>query len=124
MGFLTNEWSPFSIAANTGCLEMYKYISEKVKCVIPSDRTIPLTYAALNGHFDICKLIIANLSEKNPSNSSGVTALHWAAKNGHLEVCQLLIENVQEKNPQCNQGFTPFHEAATGGRFKSMLKVS
>ena len=122
MGFLTNEWSPFSIAANSGCSEIYNYISEKVKWANPSDGTIPLTYAALNGHFKICKLIIANLSEKNPSNSNGVTALHWAAKNGHLKVCQLLIENVQEKNPQCNQGFTPFHEAATGGRFKSMLR--
>ena len=29
MGFLSDEWSPFSIAADSGCLEMYNYISEK-----------------------------------------------------------------------------------------------
>ena len=38
------------------------------------------------GHFQICKLIIDNVEDKNPANDNGKTPLYTAAFNGHLDV--------------------------------------
>ena len=59
----------------------------------------PLSFAAQEGYFEICKLIIENVEDKNPANNSGSTPLSYAAEKGHFEICKLIIENVEDKNP-------------------------
>ena len=49
-------------------------------------RITQLYSAASEGNFDICKLIIDHLDDKNPGNIVGSTPLHKAAKRGHLQV--------------------------------------
>ena len=67
--------------------------------------------AAMNGHHQVCKLIIETICQnptpprpgsdpKNPPSRDGTTPLHNAALNGHLQVCQVIVENVQVKNPK------------------------
>ena len=104
----------------------------------------PLHYAAQNGHYGVCKLIIDNTLYKNPVTTkqkvteTGVTPLHWAARFGHLEVCKLIMEKVNNKNPStagihldcagCISASqqTPFHWAAEYGQFavcKYMIEI-
>ena len=64
----------------------------------------PLHYAAQNGHFEVCKLIIENTEVKNPKGYFGWTPLHNAARNGHFEVSKLILDNIQDKNPNNSIG--------------------
>ena len=86
----------------------------------------PLHMAAMNGHLQVCKLIIENVCEnpkprsdrgdsKNPKSCDGTTPLHYAALRGHLQVCQLIIENIQQKNPKDRYMCTPFDYAIREG---------
>ena len=55
----------------------------------------PLHVAAGVGHFEICKLIIDNIENKNPkSNIGGRTPFHCAAENGDPRICQYIIDNI------------------------------
>ena len=54
----------------------------------------PLHNAAENGHFEICQLIIENVTDKNPSNKSGETPLEIATKKGYSNIIQLFTENI------------------------------
>ena len=42
--------------------------------------------AAKKGHFEITKLILGNVVEKNPPTHDGCTPLYVAASYGHLEI--------------------------------------
>ena len=59
----------------------------------------PLHLAAMDGHLEVCRLIIENVQDKNPANWDGKTPLHLATLYGQHEVCRLLIENVARENP-------------------------
>ena len=61
----------------------------------------PLHMAAMNGHHQVCKLIIETICQnpmpprprydpKNPPSCDGTAPLHNAALNGHLQVCQVI----------------------------------
>ena len=79
--------------------------------------------AAKCDHFDICvhlyicKLIIANIQDKNPASNDGTTPLHLAAGMCHEDICKLIIANVPNKNPSGRNGETPLHLAAHQGLF-------
>ena len=109
------------LAADKGHFEVYDFIMYKnpgTKSLLNEDDRSPLHYAASNGHFRVCKLIIENTSDKNPASIKfdGDTPLHWAASNGHVEICQLIMEHLSDKNPANTFGeFTPFHDAAKKG---------
>ena len=51
----------------------------------------PLHTTAVLGLLKASKYIIENVTDKNPVDKLGRTALHYAAVRGHLEVCQLII---------------------------------
>ena len=53
----------------------------------------------MDGHLEVCRLIIENVQDKNPANWDGKTPLHLATLYGQHEVCRLLIENVAGENP-------------------------
>ena len=107
--------------ADCACNEDLKYY------VNPSnkDKQTPLHYAARNGQWPICQLIIEhnvdnsnNPNDNNPADNHGLTPIHLAAKNGHLTICELFIENIEG----ISLGFgddasipTPLHMAAGNG---------
>ena len=91
----------------------------------------PLHLAAKNGNFSVCKLIIENVLDKNPSASlypelrkqrivtnDQWTPLHLAANFGHFSICELIINNISEKNPKDEQDWTPLHSAAQNGHLR------
>ena len=82
------------------------------------ERTL-LHLAAENGHYNICKKIIENVQDKNPSDENGWTPLHLATLFGHLKVCEYILENIDEKNPEgrynLEVNITPLGLAAGNG---------
>ena len=69
-----------------------------------------------------CQIIVENIDDKNPKDTSGWTPLHWAARIGHLPVCQLIVENVKDKNPKNWKGMTPL-DLAISRKHASVQKL-
>ena len=82
-------------------------------CSLPGDTL--LHYAAGHGCFNVCQLIIKNITDINPLAYDGWTPLHAAAYAGHSRICELLMNSLLEKNPASCNGLTPFHLAAKAG---------
>ena len=112
-----HQWAPQHIAAESGELELCKYIFQKTTLRNPATKfgTTPLHIVAAKGQADLFQLIIEDLVEKNPGDKKQKTPLHLAAKEGHLEICKLIIDNVTEINPRDFRGKTPLHYAARSG---------
>jgi ankyrin repeat protein len=125
------------LAAYKGNLEVYDFLTSKLRDKKPGKTSLlnregrtPLHWAANNGHFGLCKLIIEGTGNKNPGTiknipkyrrkypeaAEGSTPLHLAAHNGHLEVCKLIMDNIKDKDPANIEGETPFHFAAKEGQ--------
>ena len=68
----------------------------------------------MEGHFNICQLIIENVAEINPSNKFGDTPLAYAVKKGHYEICKLLVENLKDKSSVSTNGSSPLHYVTRG----------
>ena len=45
-------------------------------------------------HFDVCRLLIENIVDKNPADKIGWTPLHLAALSGYRELTKLIIEAI------------------------------
>ena len=144
------KWAntPLHFAADRGHLAAYQLIMENIEnknpvhLISPSfqweylkkeelkefgtNRTTPLHLAAKNGHLSVCKLIIENVFDKNPTGPeygyskriNHWTPLHLAAHNGHFTVCELIINNILDKNPRDQNGWTPLHSAAQNGHLE------
>ena len=95
---------------------LYEDIEEKNPKLSDSGTTL-LHFAANNGHHNICKKIIENISDKNPLDKDTWTPLHCAAQNGHLKVCEYISKNIEENNPKGLGDITPLHIAAQNGHF-------
>ena len=63
--------------------------------------------AAFRGQMEIYKIIMENVTDKNPPLFHGSTPLQLAAIRGHLQMCRLILDNVGDKNPVDNWGRTP-----------------
>ena len=103
MQSLQNLSIPLLVSAYHGSLEIFKYLLEKscIKNSINKYGVTVLHLAVTNGHFDICKLLIAKVPDMNSSDNMplGRTVLHEAAITGHLDICKLLFYNtVDNKN--------------------------
>ena len=117
----------FHMAAKCGSLSVSRLIMNSIEDKHPKSckKQTPLHYAAENGNFDICQLIVGINANKGKLNNSrdleGNTPVHMAAKNGHLSVCELLIglkenaDNAFSANIQNSTGITPLHLAARNG---------
>jgi uncharacterized protein len=87
----------------------------------PQDES-PLMLAALKGHLDIARKLIALDADVN---KPGWTPLHYAATNGHIDVMRLLLENHAYIDAESPNGSTPLMMAAgygTPGAVKLLLE--
>jgi ankyrin repeat protein len=72
----------------------------------------PLMMAALKGHLDMARRLIARDADVN---KTGWAPLHYAATNGHLEVMQLLLDNHAYIDAESPNRTTPLMMAAMYG---------
>ena len=76
----------------------------------------PLLTAALNGHTDICDLLLEHGSDVAMRNHQGFTPLLAAAQNGHTDICGLLLAHGSDVNEvHLKTKLTALHEAAVRG---------
>ena len=147
------QHSPHYIAAECGCLSLYKFIALQKEILNPtkSDKLI-LHLAVQEGHFDVCQHFINNLdirpihetavadalgeikqvakglqhfNTRRPNH--GLTPLHVAAQEGKLEEVKYNVENIEffwNKNPYSINGWTPLHLAARNGHLKVFAYIS
>ena len=129
----TERINALNLAADKGHLEIYKFLSRKLRDKNPGNVSLvntegrsPLHWAANRGHFAVCKFIIENTPNKNPAyinpnhTKYRITPLHYAAEFGHVEVCKLIMENLVDKNPidSLPNPTTPLSRAKAHGKSK------
>lgn len=75
----------------------------------------PMMLAALKGHVDIVKMLIAKGADMEARNETGLTALMYAASNGHKDVVETLISNKADVDAKDNGRATALMYAAGKG---------
>ena len=78
----STHYEPLHYAAISGNLGLYKYIHEKMEEKIPqtgSKGWTPLHFAVKHGQIEVIEFIVANVTDKNPGDKSGMTPLLIAA---------------------------------------------
>ena len=108
LGTYFENTTPFQLAAMNGNLELCSLIIDN-----GNPNTVnAMAFAAANDHFEVYRMIMDRVQNKNPASPMRRTPLHWAAWNGNLDICKLIIDKVQNKNPANVNGWTPLHYAA------------
>jgi len=76
----------------------------------------PLCVAAMNGHLDMCRLLVQCKADVNLADEDDCTPLFLAAENGEYAVCRLLITKGRaDTNKADKEGATPLLIAAAEG---------
>jgi len=80
-------------AGNISCVQLLCQRWKAEACIKDLlNQQIPLHYAALHGHFQICNLLVErSKSSVNIRDRFDRTPLHIAIIYGHLEICRLLL---------------------------------
>ena len=71
--------------------------------------------AALQGYYDVAKLLLESNADVNLQIIDGGTALNAAAINGHADIVKLLLKSKVDMNAQDNEGATALHMASQKG---------
>ena len=53
-----------------------------------------------HGHLDIFCTIIDNVTNRNPADNNGFTALHFAVHKKHFNVCKYILQVIEDKHPE------------------------
>ena len=61
-----------------------------------------LHLAAMEGHFEVCQLLLKNKVDRNPKNFDDKTPLDLAMENNHQKICDLIL-NFRKKKGKNNQ---------------------
>ena len=75
-----------------------------------------LMFAASNGHFDICELLVTKGAVINTKTNDGNTALMSGAYEGLREICKLLVNNGADINITDKYGDTALLVALFNGQ--------
>ena len=67
-----------------------------------------MTYACINGEFQIVKYLLKNGANPNCINKYKNTPLHYALSNKYYEIADLLIQNKAKDNIENIYGLTPW----------------
>jgi ankyrin repeat protein len=92
-------------------------LKDKPELVSRGDKSgcTPLHVAAITGHKEVAKLLLAKGAKVNTKCDRGNTPLHWAAQEGYAEIVALLLAQGADVNSTNDRDWTPLHSAADGG---------
>ncbi len=107
-------WTPLTIAAFNGSLDLAKLVVELGANVNIKDNGgfSPLHWAAFNGHADVIKLLVVKNADVHAHSLRGWTSLMMAARNGHQEACSALLLSGADYNAVSNHGWTALQMAS------------
>lgn len=94
-----------------------------VNACIDDDGNTLLTWAAGNGHLNMCRYLVEHLG-MDPRAAGGKRRrwrqpVHWSARNGHTSLCQWLVEEKGvDIDASTENGTTPLHFAIWMGHFE------
>jgi len=104
----------FFFSAKDGDLDRVRKLLEKGISPNKEDSAgyRPLHYAARNGHYRVCELLLDNGAEVNAvTRCIRATALHRAATQGHSDVITTLLHHGADVNLKDADGSTALHRA-------------
>ena len=79
------------------------------------DRNTALHIAALEGHLEICELLLDELANVEASGCDGQKPLHCAAQRDSVDICQLLVRAGADVEGKDKHNKTPLHVAVECG---------
>lgn len=92
------------------------FVNRNEQNVTDNNGYTALHYAARNGHFEACQILLAARVNVNAiTKSGGVTSLMRASMMGHEKIVQLLIEHKADIQICDNDGKTALHRAIQHG---------
>lgn len=72
----------------------------------------PLHWAAINGHYDCCTLLLARGADVHATGGAlHATPLHWCTRQGHVHIMALLLDHGADPLLLDSQGFHTLHLA-------------
>jgi ankyrin repeat protein len=74
-----------------------------------------LHYAALEGHHHVCEVLLANGSNPDIADGTGLCPLHLAAEAGHFDTCKALVDGGADVNVTDSESTTPLLLAVESG---------
>lgn len=74
----------------------------------------PLFMAAMGGHLNIVKFLLARKADASIGEHNGYTPIHVAAHMGRPGVVQALLAHGLDANDYHSDGYTPMHRACWG----------
>ena len=86
------QWTPLHSAASMGQISVLRFFIEHsldVNMRTKNGYTV-LHLATINGHFEICEILINIVDQKNPKDHSGKTPIDFALDRGHVKIFWLL----------------------------------
>ena len=93
------QFTPVIVSAFDGDLDLFQLMNQKTYDSTQTQSMTSLIHlAAYRGDLAICKLLLNESENKNPSSRYDTKILHYAAKSGNLEVYQLFYNSPMVKN--------------------------
>ncbi len=109
--FAPDGFTPLGLAAFFGHRETVEALLDGGAKVNVSSRNVlkavPLRSAAVAGHLDIARLLIARGAEVDARGEGGYTSLHEVAGGGRIEFAKLLLDHGADINARGDDGKTP-----------------
>lgn len=117
--------SPHDSPAPPGSAEDATTPEAAARTKIGKEKSNPLYFASLHGHFQLVKTLIERIGvDVNAPGPppSGFTPLHAAAEGGFEEITRYLLDNGADMTAQTKENHTPLHIAAFNDK-QNIIKV-
>lgn len=116
-----NGWTPLSIAAHKGHIDLLNNLltNHARVDVFDLEGRSALHLAAEQGYLDVCDLLLTHKAFINSKSRNGRTALHLAAMNGYIHLVKFLIKDHNAVIDILTlKKQTPLHLAAGAGQIE------